>query len=213
MNKFKNSTISIFGIVILIFLATACENGRKHPADDILSKVSERYANLTQFEINATFTSEVTVGINVEKQDYSVYYAVMQPGNMHLEVSGRSSGLTLVSDGNTTWTYLPGQNQYRVDRSSPLQAVGKRVNVSSLSGNFVELGEQLTGAFKYINVGLESAIVIDENTIVITIGAQQLERQAPAQFVHGHGDRLLAALAQDEAFRPGRGYIRRRQGV
>src|SRR5690242_11961539 len=81
-------------------------------ADDLLKKVSESYANLKnyQFEVRTTTTFN-SPGRYVAPEESRVVLAVADQGRLHFEVRAPLNQQITVSDGTSTWSYLPQYKQ------------------------------------------------------------------------------------------------------
>jgi outer membrane lipoprotein-sorting protein len=83
---------------------------------DILRHVTETYANAKQYRFSLRKTGE---------ESGSIQIAVQKPGRFRLEADGRVidgadefANLTLVSDGDTAWNYVPELHQYTKKKST-----------------------------------------------------------------------------------------------
>ena len=95
-------------------------------AEQILAKVAETYRNMDSFRsvvVSSTYVSGITVPTAgywkwVEGRETEV--AESRPGKVRVS----NKGFLLVSDGETTWTYLPRQGEYSTVKAAPLLQEG-----------------------------------------------------------------------------------------
>jgi peroxiredoxin/outer membrane lipoprotein-sorting protein len=90
-----------------------CLSAQTPAADVLLKKVSETYASLKNyhFEVRAT-KSLSSPGRYVAPEESRVVLAVAAPDRLHFEIRAPLNQQITVSDGTTTWTYLPQYKQY-----------------------------------------------------------------------------------------------------
>jgi peroxiredoxin/outer membrane lipoprotein-sorting protein len=100
----------IFAAILAFALRTEAQ---APSADDLLKKVSESYANLKnyQFEVRTT-TSFNSPGRYVAPEESRVVLAVAEQGRLHFEIRAPLNQQITVSDGTSTWSYLPQYKQY-----------------------------------------------------------------------------------------------------
>jgi chaperone LolA len=96
-------------ILPLLFLTqpAECISAKK-----ILSKVEERYQGLTDFQAN------FHQAVYIDSSDTAAYVAagvlwVKKPNKFRLQLEHQTS----ISDGDTLWTYVPGNQQVLVDQA------------------------------------------------------------------------------------------------
>jgi len=97
----------------LLFALSLCSPSQSPGAGDLLKKVSEAYTNLKSyhFEVRAT-RSFNTPGRYISPEESRTVLAVAAPDRLHFEIRAQQNNQLTVSDGATTWTYLPQYKQY-----------------------------------------------------------------------------------------------------
>ena len=111
--------------LLFVLLAVAARVSAQTPgADDLLKKVAESYANLKnyQFEVHCT-KSLNSPGRYVAPEESRIILAVAAPDRLHFEIRAPLNQQMTVSDGTTTWTYLPQYKQYTKEDGAPAEAV------------------------------------------------------------------------------------------
>ena len=97
----------------LLFAPGARSPAQQPSAADLLKKVSDSYANLKNyyFEVRST-RSFNTPGRYISPEESRIVLAVAAPDRLHFEIRAPQNNQLTVSDGATTWTYLPQYKQY-----------------------------------------------------------------------------------------------------
>lgn len=166
-----------YKISILFFVAAlivSCGPGNEHSeeAERVLNRVSERYRNLETFEFEGELASQVIAGNQDQNKKFNVYFARKEPGSMRIEVSGDRFEMTLVSDGSTTWTYVPSLGEYTRRESALFQTSGDRGSGIGSSSDFTGMGEQLTKSYETINRGMVKARLLGEEIVTLENGTE-----------------------------------------
>jgi len=138
----------IITIAILSVSTAQAYQGGQPTVDDILKKVSDTYQNLKSCRFVAASESQVAaseedaatsrdVGGNDQSRNYGgqelmtsqIELAAVNPSKFRLKVKDVHRGqvtlgseLQVLSDGQTTWSYLPWQKEY-TENSGPLSAI------------------------------------------------------------------------------------------
>lgn len=161
-------------LLFLVVLIVSCGPGEEHSeeAERILNKVSERYGNLETFEFEGELASQVIAGNQDQNRKFNIYFARKEPGSMRLEVSGNTFEMTLVSDGSTTWTYVPSLGEYTRRESALFQTSGDRQTGIGSSSDFTGMGEQLTKSYETINRGMKKARLLGEEIVTLENGTK-----------------------------------------
>jgi len=110
----------------LILLASMAGFSADLTAEQILMKVAETYRNLDSFRSVVVGWWSRDVVLPAAGGEWSggleTEVAESRPGKVRVS----SKGFLLVSDGETTWTYLPGQREYTEVNAAPLLQEGWR---------------------------------------------------------------------------------------
>jgi len=177
-------------LVVLGGLIVACSNPQytEKQAEDILQGVEIQYKSMDTFELQAVLNSTVKqVGKN-ENSSFPIYYAHKKPGHLRIEVRGNQMAMTVVSNGNTTWTYLPSANEYKEQNLSVLQSASSaNGKLSSPSSDFTDLGEQLTETYKTITKNMKSAHILGTQTVKMADGTKKEAYKIKVIYNHDSG--------------------------
>ena len=119
-------------LIFLSVLFSQCSYGGQLSVDEILKKVSATYENLQSYRfvveqraqfvavgsIDSGTAAENTVPGGIVSPDFhketvsQIELAEVRPGKIRFVVKDGKNDVLLVSDGQTTWTYLPKLKQY-----------------------------------------------------------------------------------------------------
>ncbi|MGD8749171.1 MAG: redoxin domain-containing protein, partial [Balneolaceae bacterium] len=127
------------------------------------------------------------VGKN-QNTSFPIYYARREPGEIRIEVRGNQMGLTIVSDGNSTWTYLPESGEYKVQRASVLQA-SRNTGGEMASSDFTDMGEQLTETYKTITKNIKKAEFLGTETVTMADGTKNKAYKIKVTYTQNPGFR------------------------
>jgi peroxiredoxin/outer membrane lipoprotein-sorting protein len=98
-------------LLALAMLRPAAGLAGQTTAAEILEKVSATYKNLKSFHF---------VGTSLDYPYSQADLAESRPGKVRLHLSGSQDDFLLVSNGETTWTFLVHRNKYTAVASAPL---------------------------------------------------------------------------------------------
>lgn len=177
-------------LLILCYITVACGNSaqRAENATGILKSVEEQYKSMKTFELQAVLNSTIkAVGKN-QNTSFPIYYARREPGEIRIEVRGNQMGLTIVSDGNSTWTYLPESGEYKVQRASVLQA-SRNTGGEMASSDFTDMGEQLTETYKTITKNIKKAEFLGTETVTMADGTKNKAYKIKVTYTQNPGFR------------------------
>lgn len=155
----KRLYLYVFPLLFVI----ACSGTDDHPdAKQILEQVSRQYQNLETYEFKVRFTSELTAGDKSRKQELPIHYMQDRDGKMRLEIRDARRGMILVSNGDSTWTYLAGDNQYTVKDAAEVNL--KRGSADSRKeAQLQQMARRLTSQYTTINQQSTSAKFLRED--------------------------------------------------
>ena len=111
----------------VLLAAALCLSGGLIPAQvepeakKLLQKVSEVYRRLDSYHFEALTVVEVNGEKLNQKMEMPMVLAASSAGRMRIEIKNPSFGLTIVSNGATTWTYVPRLGQYTRKMSAPVK--------------------------------------------------------------------------------------------
>ncbi|HKK45726.1 MAG TPA: redoxin domain-containing protein [Balneolaceae bacterium] len=175
-------------LILLCGILVACSNPQKtqKQAREILQSVEQQYKSMKTFELQATLNSTVkSVGKN-QNSSFAIYYARKEPAELHIEMRGNQLGMTVVSNGNTTWTYIPSAGEYKVERSSLVQSA-QSANGQISQSDFTDMGEQLTETYKAITTNLKEAEVLGTKTVTMADGSKRKAYKIKATYNQNSG--------------------------
>lgn len=175
-------------IVFCGILAVACNNSQQteKKARDILHSVEQRYKSMKTFKLEAELNSTIKSAGKNKNSSFVISYARKEPAELRIEMRGGQMGLTVVSNGNTTWTYLPSSGEYKKQQSSLVQTAQNASGQISQS-DFTDMGEQLTETYKSITKDLKKAEVVGSKTVKMTDGSQEQAYKIKATYNNDTG--------------------------
>jgi peroxiredoxin/outer membrane lipoprotein-sorting protein len=103
-------------IRVLIGLFVCALIGKPQDVTSILQKVTERYRNLDGYRLEGSY--ETVSGLNPAQAYASsttgkfLIEAAEKTRKLHIEYSGVGPSMNIISNGSTTWTYLPHEKTY-----------------------------------------------------------------------------------------------------
>lgn len=96
--------------LVFLFSSAAAARAQSLSAQQILAKVSEAYRGLHDYQFDAVFSiHSSTAGYVMSMGDTRYNLGVSAPGKVRLDLKSSGLELVVVSDGKTTWWYLPGK--------------------------------------------------------------------------------------------------------
>lgn len=81
-------------------------------AKSILNNSSGAFKNYRTYQYDADMTIEITTGGNPMKMNFSSSLVAVNPDRKRMESKSTMGGMTIVSDGQYTWIYIPALKQY-----------------------------------------------------------------------------------------------------
>jgi len=168
-------------------IACSKQQNTEKNADEILRQVEHRYRTMKTYELEAVLNSTIKSAGKNQNSSFPIYYAHEDPGKLRIEVQSNQLAMTIVSDGNTTWTYLPSSGQYKEQRSSIMQSAKDASGSVSSSSDFTDMGEQLTETYKVITKNLKKAVVLGTETVTMADGSKKKAYKVKATYDQGSG--------------------------
>jgi outer membrane lipoprotein-sorting protein len=126
----------LVGIILLSVVFSQRPSAAQLSVDEILNKVTETYRNLQSYQFVAEKRTELAaagesrspggtaVSNFYQSTEGQIELAAVKPGKVRLRVKDGKLDVLLVSDGQTTWTYMPRQKQYSEVLGPPPEAIG-----------------------------------------------------------------------------------------
>jgi len=175
-------------LIFLSVLFSQCSYGGQLSVDEILKKVSDTYQNLqsyrfvaeqhTQFVAVGSIEGGIaaenampgsTISPDFHKEMVSqIELAEIRPRKLRLMVKDSQGEFLLVSDGQTTWTYLPKLKQYTEELRTPSEATdesraaekGEKPNLSEYRSLLVNRFRGLSKYGSITTLGRENQIKV-----------------------------------------------------
>jgi outer membrane lipoprotein-sorting protein len=102
-------------IISMLFLLTSISlSQERDEARGILKKVAETYRNLKSYYFESNIVVKVKRGQTQVKMDSSIVLAAVKPDKMRMEIKKSPMMLdwVVISNGSTTWEFIPTRNEY-----------------------------------------------------------------------------------------------------
>jgi len=172
------------GLILLSTLLSQCSYARQLSVDEILNKVSETYRNLKSYEFLAEKRTELVAagesrspnGIAVsnfhQSMEGEIELAAVEPGKARLRVKDGKLEILVVSDGQTTWAYMPTLKQYTEMPGSPSEVPGSSPS-NQTAGILGQYRNLLVGRFR--SVSQYSSIAALEKDNRVKIGGDKID--------------------------------------
>ncbi len=117
----KRKTTTAITLVFLIITALAFSQSEKE-AQELLKKISETYKSLKSYHFEGTMVVEMKAEGFQNMFEVPLMMAAIRPDKIRIETKSPSIGSkTVVSNGQTTWTYLPELKQYTKKAFVPVE--------------------------------------------------------------------------------------------
>lgn len=164
MNTAKVIPIALISILITILPSRA---SGQDDARALLDRVAERYASLKQYQFEGTTT--VTIAAKGTATEVEMETVMMSDGPTRNRIEMRSPvfGMVTVTNGDTTWVYLPALNQYIKKPTAEIEkkARGEIDNSLTSADGFGDILKSQASALQDINKGVKTARILREETI------------------------------------------------
>jgi outer membrane lipoprotein-sorting protein len=124
------SRISCCIIFVTLAISVSSASGNKSDAAEIIAKVAETYRNAQSYEFDVLEVLETTARGSETKKETRVHVAAVKPDKMQMEITGSMMGLDslMISNGSTTWEYLPNHKQYVKRIGTPTTITSKGID-------------------------------------------------------------------------------------
>src|SRR5260221_2993584 len=104
--------------LVLSFLSAFYALSAPPSPPELLNQVAQTYKNLQAYQFVATQTTELLVRGAQRSGETHLALAAVKPDKYRLTLKDDSKEIIVVSDGETTWTYMPKQKQYTKQQSA-----------------------------------------------------------------------------------------------
>ncbi len=123
---------------------------------EILQKVIKTFKDIKSFQIEGTITVESKAqGMN-SSLDMPFMFAMVKPDKMRMNIKNPMAEMQIISDGKSTWMYMPQQNQYMKMPGS--------ADIAKMGSQFAPLPEGISN-YEDITENFKSVEVLREETI------------------------------------------------
>src|SRR5437588_1739971 len=99
-------------LILSLLAAASYSLSAPPPPPELLNQVAQTYKNLQAYQFVATQTTELLIRGAQRSGETHLALAAVKPDKYRLTLKDDSKEIILVSDGETTWTYMPRQKQY-----------------------------------------------------------------------------------------------------
>lgn len=150
------------------------------PVDEVLNKVSETYRNLESYQFVAEKKTELAaagesrspggtaVSNFYQSMEGQVELAAVKPGKIRLMAKDGKLEVLLVSDGQTTWTYMPRQKEYSEVPGAPPEASGaSRTGEDARRDILSQYWNLLVGRFRGVSQYIPIATLEKDNRVKV----------------------------------------------
>ncbi|HET6569069.1 MAG TPA: redoxin domain-containing protein [Rhodothermales bacterium] len=98
-------------VFVLVGLALATLPASAQDAQDILRRTAEVYQGMQEYRFDANVSIEME-GTVQQAMDVGMVIAARKPDHVRIEMNGPKVSLIIVTNGDSTWTYMPHLKQY-----------------------------------------------------------------------------------------------------
>lgn len=145
-------------------------------AEDILERTEEVYRNMGQYRFDVSISMTMTGGTQQQALNLDLSIAAREPDGMRIDLEGPNVALSIISDGDSTWTYMPLQNQYMASAGS-LDPKRLGSSVPDLLAEYAKIGEGV----KSVEVLREEAVQVgDESHPAYVVEVEYESGEGPA---------------------------------
>lgn len=167
----KKAALTIF---MLFLLTSMSRSQERDEARGTLKKVAETYRDLKAYYFEANIVVQVKRGQTEVKIDSPIVLAAVKPDKMRMEITKSPMMLdwVLVSNGSTTWEFIPTRNEYTKKSVGLKTKSAKRIDGIERTGDSDEYLRMMAVALgvllpRYDNVldGLKEARNLREESL------------------------------------------------
>lgn len=136
--------VKIGAMVIGLVLWTAPAHAQD--AREILEQTASTYKNAEHYEIEGTIQIKMEAGGREQATDISLYMAESEPSQrLRVEIEGAGMELTVVSDGEMTWMFIPSLNQY-MEQAGAFNPAAAGTVLPDIIGEYKGLADSVSSA-------------------------------------------------------------------
>ncbi len=133
-------------------------------AFDLVRRVSENYRSLKSYRFEFTVVTEIKSRAGKKNVETEIEISLSRPDKARVLLNGGLGELQLVSDGVTTWSFLPPLNQY-TRRAGSLEQPGDGTARGRL--HFDSLASELRGHYEGLAEQASSASLLRKETLIL----------------------------------------------
>ncbi len=126
--------------IALAGLSLAVPTASAQQAQDILRRTAEVYQDIGQYRFDVNVSMKMTGGGEQHALDLDLVIAAREPDGMRIDVEGPNVALSIISDGDSTWTYMPLANQYMATAGG-LDPKKLGASIPDILGEYTEIEE------------------------------------------------------------------------
>lgn len=141
-------------VLALVGLALTAASAPAQDAQDILRRAGEAYESMVEYR----FDANVSIGMEGAVQqamEVGMVIAAEEPDRVRIEMNGPKVSLVIITDGDSTWTYMPHLKQY--------MAAPGALNPGELGASVPDFLSE----YSKIADGVQSARVLREESVQI----------------------------------------------
>lgn len=181
----RQVALSSCGLVLLLGLLSKCSFADVS-VNEILAKVSETYRKLQSYQLLADISEEVaavgdvrspeggrTISNFHQSTNSEVDLAAVNPGKVRLQLKDERREVLFVSDGVTTWMYLPRKKQYTEAPATAVAAGQSRADAKTEADILRQNQDLLVN--RYQGLPRFSSTFVLEKDSQIKVGKEKVE--------------------------------------
>jgi peroxiredoxin/outer membrane lipoprotein-sorting protein len=125
----------------LVLLTTASAPPRPADVEEVLRTVSRNYKTLRSYDFAGVMTLSITMDGVDQHMDLRVRLAGVPPDRRRVEIESPFMGTTVVTRGDSTWTYSKEHNEYTREAVVPVVSTTQTVRGAADAGPIASLLE------------------------------------------------------------------------
>jgi peroxiredoxin/outer membrane lipoprotein-sorting protein len=155
---FSRRSLILLPLILAGVAAMATPSYAEDPkARALLEKISETYRTLDSYYFEGTMAVVVSMSGYEQSVDMKLVLARTADGKLRMELDHPSLGVTVVSDGESTWKYSPAMNAYS-------REPGVAINIGDKDDEFGWISDWMV-TFRDIDTKSETARLIGDDVI------------------------------------------------
>jgi len=121
-------------VAFVITVPPVLANGQKEAAE-IIEKVGHTYRNAQSYHFEVNYIIETNLAGRQIRKETFIEIAAVKPDKMRMEIKGSMMDLDtlMISNGSTTWEYLPRLKQYTISNGTPTTVTTRGIDSRDLT--------------------------------------------------------------------------------